>query len=190
MIKGFMEWINESSSSQELEDIRHLADLGMINNQELIHGLIEISNRTGENVSDLFRPEDRYYSITAGNTVDPDSATEIEDWLKSWQGPLGELVIQATGLTEDGWFEVDLVLSSGAKVHLEWNDSVSGNIDTLCFISVGGKITHMTREDYLAAADHYYGEDRYYGNSQEWDEWAEWEEYMHKLLTLTVESSY
>jgi hypothetical protein len=168
---------SESAPDSKLEDVRHLFDIGMINNVELINALIEISDRTGDPLESLLRPGDQYYKIESIGYSEPENAEDLEYLLDHWRGPHGEKVVQAIGTIDEDWFNLDISLSSGTKVHFEYNDRGQYPL-THSYAEVDSTRTHMQAKDFETTIDSYY------------DEHNNFHQFIHDLLNLLVASSY
>jgi hypothetical protein len=169
---------SESAPDSKLEDVRYLFDLGMVDHAEFIARLLEISEEHGVKLESILRPTDRYYNIQVSDMLGGEELDfSIDSMLDRWRGPRGEAVAVAKGTIGEDWLDLDLVISSGTKVKIDWTDR-SENMEQRCYAQVDGVQTHMTAAEAEEAIDAYYD---YHDN---------WDQYISDLITLTVKSSY
>lgn len=183
MLKGFNEFINEETDhhlnlEQEVDDIRQLFDIGMVDQSEFIARLLELSDKYGVQLESILRPTDRYYDIQVTDLIDDDDLiNSIVFLLDQWRGPRGEAVCQARGTAGEDWLDLDIIISNGVTVKIDWSERIS-NIEKQCYAQVDGVRTYMNEEEAEEALDAYYD---YHSN---------WDLYIQDLITLLVKSTY
>jgi hypothetical protein len=194
MLKNFLQWVNENSqgdSINQLNDLRRLFDLDMIDNKEYLESVIKIANENPEmNVMDQIGDIGPIFNITSTASADygleyseeDDYLVEnIEDWLSSWTGPRGERVVMATGTTTDETFHLNIMISTGAKVTFNYDEHETNHDGLL--INVNGRKTGLSANQFNEISD------AFFYSRDDW-ETDDWENYMHAVLSGIVETSY
>ena len=181
LVKGFKEFLNENEmeepSRDEAKDLNRLKELGMIGPQEYIEGMLDWAERSGQDAAGLFEPGTVHFELQLDESSEEEEDTldAAKSWLSSWTGPNGEFVVSAKGLVGDEQLDLDIVLSTGAQVHFEWNAYDSRSNDN--WILVKGRRSVPYEETMEEIEDDY-------GDHEDWDT------YMHERLSAVVASSY
>jgi hypothetical protein len=177
MIKSFTQFINENEQPEFLTKLKRLRELGLIGHDEYLQDLVTMAKEEGRDPLELLEPGDILFDITPDEYLDDDQLDPAKEWLLDWQGRKGERIIMATGKLEEEGFDLDLVLSSGARVHFYWGDRDVWGPDWNT-IRDGGREWSLSEKVWLRLTDEFY------------DVHDDWEQYMHSLLWATVELSY
>ena len=176
MVKSFSQFVNENETPEFLTKLKRLRELGLVGHEEYLQDLVTMAKEKGLDPSEFFEPGDILFDITPGEYLDEDHLEYTKEWLLDWQGRKGERIIMATGQLDEEGFDLDLVLSNGARVHFYWYDRDSWGPDWNT-VRVDGREWSLSEKVWFRLTD-------------EHEEHDDWEKYMHSLLWATVELSY
>lgn len=183
----FSEWINEEAGSNELEDLRRLLDLHLINLGEYIKGAINVSKKERIPFSNIFTeldvplPTAPYFDIKTADHADEENLNWTHQWLEDWRGTHAEHVVFAQGKIAEDWFDLDLVISTGYLVHFTHNSNISYEDD-------GSSIEVGERRYYLSSTKIEEIIDNFYNKSL--PEWHDTTTEFQVILSALVALSY
>lgn len=167
MLKGFIEFVHENMGQEEksimdLKDLKTIADLNMITNDEYSKKAIEILRSTGR-LSTVLEPE---VSID-----DEDSKDSLwVDWAQEWRASTGERIVKAEGFVDSmGAGELTFLLDTGLVIEVE--------------MSYGGLWTYDV-DVKVRVGDHIVASDPDVNDSDQ--EWSGTEEMIGSILSNTA----
>jgi hypothetical protein len=117
-LKNFSQFINESNRELDPNAIAELVRVGVLDIEDAIDALIE----TGIPVESAFSPNDSEIKITDNSDLDDEFAEYLKPALLDWRGKAGEWILFAEVELWEASFEMQVVLSTGSRLNLEWGD--------------------------------------------------------------------
>jgi hypothetical protein len=117
-IKNFSQFITESNNDLDPKEIKDLIDLGVLDIEDAIDSLIT----AGVQLDSLFSPTDASIKIVDHSDFDDGFDQHLKPALLGWRGKHDEWVLFAEVELWEESFAMQVVLSTGSRLNLEWGE--------------------------------------------------------------------
>jgi hypothetical protein len=176
-VNGFADFLHEREepARDELQDLKRLRGLGLVGQVEYLEGLFDWAERSGQSVESMLEPGEVYFELEVDEVSEEGDIVATKEWISSWSGAKGEFIVLAKGTVGEDALELDLTLSTGAKVRFGWHAYDEDGAES--WIEFRGRQSFPDAGELEDAEDAYMDHD-------------DWETYMHTRLHAILNSSY